>query len=74
MRHNELNQDNWDDGIPGDCRRKCPFPGFPNSDDGQVGYAYWPIVMSGDWCGEHQGLELQPTQPQADTKITPSIS
>lgn len=36
----------------GECRRNAPFPramaGGPDSDL----EAYWPIVVSGEWCGE----------------------
>lgn len=72
MKHNELDQNNWDEGIPGDCRRKCPFPGELRSDNGEAGYAYWPVVISSDWCGEHKGVERQTTQPQADTESQPA--
>ena len=54
MRQNDLSPDDWKEGIAGDCRRHCPIAGEPTDDDHHVNYAYWPIVLASDWCGEFQ--------------------
>ena len=59
MTHNELDLDQWDNCISGDCRRHCPVAGEPSDDDHHVNYAYWPIVIAGDWCGEHRPRDKQ---------------
>jgi hypothetical protein len=38
----------------GTCRRHAPVAQPPDEDDHVVNYGYWPVVMSGDFCGEFQ--------------------
>ena len=59
MTHNDLDPDQWDECIAGDCRCRCPVAGEQTDDDHVVNYAYWPIVLSGDWCGEFRPREKQ---------------
>ena len=51
-RINDLTEDQWDEGITGECRRHCPVALEPDEDGRIVNYAYWPIVLASDWCGE----------------------
>ena len=51
---NDLKEEDWDEGIGGTCRRHCPVAIEPDEDDRVVNYAYWPIVLAGDWCGEFE--------------------
>ena len=59
MTHNDLEPDQWDEGMAGDCRRRCPIAGKPADDDRRVNYAYWPIVLAGDWCGGFRSKAAQ---------------
>ncbi len=56
MSSNDLEPDQWDEGVAGDCRSRSPVAGRP-TDDRSVNYAYWPIVLAGDWCGEFRSRE-----------------
>lgn len=38
----------------GTCHCHCPVPVDPGQNDSVVNYAYWPAVLSDDWCGEFQ--------------------
>lgn len=51
-RHNELADQQWNEAMPGDCRRHCPVACEPAEDPRRINYAYWPSVMASDWCGE----------------------
>ena len=42
----------------GTCRRHCPAAQIPDEDERIVNYGYWPIVLSGDWCGEFEPARL----------------
>jgi len=67
MSHNGLEPDQWDEGLAGDCRRYGPVAGEPTDDDRRVNYAYWPIVLAGDWCGE---FRFKTTQSAASPPST----
>jgi hypothetical protein len=53
-RHNKLEDQQWDESLAGDCRHHCPVACEPAEDLRRINYAYWPIVMASDWCGEHE--------------------
>ena len=40
--------------INGHYHRHNPVAIKPAEDDRVVNYGYWPVVLSDDWCGEHQ--------------------
>lgn len=50
--------------VDGQCRRHCPVAGRPSDDDRHINYAYWPIVLSSDWCGEFKAREGPCSKPQ----------
>jgi len=35
----------------GTCRRHAPVAQKPDNDERIVNYGYWPVVLSGDFCG-----------------------
>lgn len=41
----------------GSCHRHCPVAGVPDENDRIINYAYWPAVISSDWCGEYQTID-----------------
>ena len=49
----------------GTCRRHCPIAHKPDEDERVVHYGYWPVVLSGDWCGEFRPRQRdgQPATP-----------
>lgn len=48
-RSHELGQ-----AINGHCHRHCPVAAVPDENERVVNYAYWPAVLSDDWCGEYE--------------------
>ncbi len=37
----------------GTCHRRCPVAQKPDDEDERVvHYGYWPVVLSGDFCGD----------------------
>jgi len=40
--------------INGHCHRHSPVAVAPDDDVRVVNYAYWPAVLSDDWCGEYE--------------------
>lgn len=54
---NDLTEDEWDECLPGECRRRCPALGPMVTDrygDEQRHFGEWPKVLASDWCGEFQ--------------------
>ncbi|MCA9253439.1 MAG: hypothetical protein KDA54_20090 [Phycisphaerales bacterium] len=54
---NEDDYPNWEQDQrsgcgQGTCNRHAPTPQKPDQDERVVHYGYWPVVFSGDWCGE----------------------
>ena len=60
MIHNDLEPEQGDDCIAGGCHRHCPVAMEPADDDHVVNYAYWPIVLPCDWCGEFKAKANTP--------------
>ena len=56
----DIDRDGLPDGgedvyyIHGQCRRRCPVACEPSEDPRRVNYAYWPVVLACDGCGEFE--------------------
>ena len=63
-RHNNLKPEDWNEAMPGDCRRICPVARKPSNDDRYINFAYWPTVMASDWCGQFRTKTINDDQTQ----------
>jgi hypothetical protein len=48
------------DDVPGQCRRHAPKPHHAIDGDDDARWAFWPIVLGDDWCGEHEPVPAAP--------------
>jgi len=46
------NQDQGDGCCQGTCHRHAPLAQEPDENERVVNYGYWPVVLSGDFCGD----------------------
>ena len=64
---NDLTEDDWDECLPGECRRLPPALGDLVEDrygDKDRCFGQWPKVIASDWCGEcQQGNARQTAEP-----------
>ena len=54
---NDLREDQWDDGLEGECHRHPPTLGVELTDrhgDRFRHFGEWPKVCAGDWCSAFQ--------------------
>ncbi len=53
--HNHLTEEQWNEGLEGECRRHVPHLGEELTDrhgDTFRHFGEWPKVMACNWCGE----------------------
>ncbi|NUQ10807.1 MAG: hypothetical protein HUU26_00550 [Gemmatimonadaceae bacterium] len=49
----DLTEQDWDEGLEGECRRNPPCVGRFRGEDEHLQYDYgqWPLVQAVNWCG-----------------------
>ncbi len=52
----------------GTCNRHCPVAQEPDQNERVVRYGYWPVVLSGDWCGEFEAKQTH-GNPDGDESV-----